>query len=229
MKTTIYKSIIFALIIVFANQLNAQPKTVKGVVTAFDSIAIVGATIKAKGTKEVAKTDSMGNFSILSEQEDRLRITAKGFYNERIKLKSKTKFVAVNMKLKPGDRNLEYAFSLTKESDRDVLSSLATKTNEDLDFSMYENMFEAIQGRFPGVMVSNGQIVIRGNNTISGPSPALIVVDGMPTDQSRLNAINPVTVKRINVIKDGTSAIYGAKGANGVIEITTKSGAEMNE
>ena len=228
MKIKYFKAVAFLIAVFFMYQINAQERVVKGVVTTFDSIYVIGATVKSKGTKLEVETDTLGRFTIRAEKEDKLKVSAKGFYNQNVKLEKQHNVVAVNLKIKPGDKNLNYAYGLTKVSDRDILSSLASKDDNDIDYSSYENMIEAIQGRFPGVNVINGQLIIRGNSTISGPSPALIVVDGMPTDQSRLNAINPVTVKRINVIKDGTSAIYGAKGANGVIEITTKSGDEMN-
>lgn len=227
MKIKHLKISVFLISVLFACNIFAQERTVKGVVTTFDSIYVVGATVKSKQTKQEVLTDTLGRFTISVESEDKLKVSAKGFYNQNVKIEKQHNVVAVNLKIKPGEKNMNYAYSVTKVSDRDILSSLASKDDNDIDYSTYENMIEAIRGRFPGVNVVNGQLIIRGNNTISGPSPALIVVDGVPINQSRLNAINPSTVKRINVIKDGTSAIYGAKGANGVIEITTKSGREM--
>ena len=82
-----------------------------------------------------------------------------------------------------------------------------------------------IRGRFAGVQVqSNGDIIIRGINSINLSSGALIIVDGVPVDNSYLETIPPVTVRSINVLKDSSSSIYGARGANGVIVIETKRG-----
>jgi TonB-dependent SusC/RagA subfamily outer membrane receptor len=171
-------------------------------------------------------SDSLGNFEISCAHQDKLKITAAGFYSQNVKLDKNIKFAAINLKLKPGDKNLNYAFGLTSVKDRDRLSAMASKTDEDIDFSIYNNMFDAISGRIPGVQIIGGEIIIRGNSTINGTSPALVVVDGVPVHQSQLNAMNPSTVKRINVIKDGSSAIYGSRGANGVVEIETKSGRD---
>ena len=90
----------------------------------------------------------------------------------------------------------------------------------------YNDIFEMIRGRVPGVTVgqaSAGQmpsIVIRGVGTNSGQTQPLFVVDGVQTDN--IASINPDDVAEIDIIKDGTSAIYGMQGANGVIIITTK-------
>jgi TonB-dependent SusC/RagA subfamily outer membrane receptor len=96
--------------------------------------------------------------------------------------------------------------------------------NEDADFSQYSNIYDLIKGRFAGVQITNGEIIIRGVNSINSSSAALIVVDGVPVDGSVLNSIPPVQVKSINVIKDGSAAIYGSRGGNGVVIIETRRG-----
>ena len=95
----------------------------------------------------------------------------------------------------------------------------------------YNDIFEMIRGRVPGVTVgqaSAGQmpsIVIRGIGTNSGQTQPLFIVDGVQTDN--IASINPDDVDEIDIIKDGTSAIYGMQGANGVIIITTKTAARQ--
>jgi len=95
----------------------------------------------------------------------------------------------------------------------------------------YNDIFEMIRGRVPGVTVgqaSAGQmpsIVIRGIGTNSGMTQPLFIVDGVQTDN--IASINPDDVDEIDIIKDGTSAIYGMQGANGVIIITTKTAARQ--
>ena len=95
----------------------------------------------------------------------------------------------------------------------------------------YNDIFEMIRGKVPGVTVGQagpGQmpsIVIRGIGTNSGQTQPLFVVDGVQTDN--IASINPEDVDSIDIIKDGTSAIYGMQGANGVILITTKSAARQ--
>jgi TonB-dependent SusC/RagA subfamily outer membrane receptor len=95
-----------------------------------------------------------------------------------------------------------------------------------MDFSQYSNLYEVIRGRFAGVQIVNGEIIIRGQNSINSSSSALIVVDGVPSNSSVLSSIPPIQVKSINILKDGSSAIYGSRGANGVVLIETKKGGD---
>lgn len=85
----------------------------------------------------------------------------------------------------------------------------------------YSNIYDYIQGRVPGVQVTNGQIIIRGLNSIIGDCAPLILVDGI--EMSDISSISPDDVDTIDVLKDAsTTAIYGSRGGNGVIVITTK-------
>lgn len=205
---------------------NAQERTIRGIVTTFDSIPLIDAEVQNRSTKQTVLTDSIGMFTIKADEGDNLKIKALGFYNEKAKVEDKTKYVAVNLKLKPGEKNIEYATGYSKVSDRDKLNALAQLNKDDIDFSQYNNIYELIKGRFAGVQVVNGEIIIRGINSINSSSAALIVVDGVPVDGSMLNSIPPIQVKSINVIKDGSSAIYGSRGANGVVIIETRRGGE---
>lgn len=219
--------LLFAVLgLFFVSVSNAQEKVIHGVVTTFDSIPLIDAEIQNRSTKQKVLTDSLGRFAIPGTTGDKLKISARGFYNEKAKIGEKTKYVAANLKLKPGKKNVEYAIGYSKVSDRDKLNALATMTNDDVDFSQYSSIYELIKGRFAGVQVVNGEIIIRGINSINSSSAALIVVDGVPTDGSALNSIPPIQVKSINVIKDGSSAIYGSRGANGVVIIETKRGGD---
>jgi TonB-dependent SusC/RagA subfamily outer membrane receptor len=224
MNTTFIKTSLFLAVLCLAVISNAQERIVHGLVTTFDSIPLIDAEVQVRSTKQTVLTDTLGMFSVAVNPEDRLKVSATGFFNQKVKLKEKTKFAAINLKLKPGEKNREYAIGYGHVSDRDKLNALATLNSNDLDFSQYSNIYELIKGRFAGVQVVNGEIIIRGINSINSSSAALIVVDGVPVDGSALNSIPPVQVKSINVIKDGSSAIYGSRGANGVVLIETKRG-----
>jgi TonB-dependent SusC/RagA subfamily outer membrane receptor len=202
----------------------AQERLINGIVTTFDSIPLVDAEIQNRSTKETVYSDSLGRFQIMSEPGDKLKFKAQGFYNEKAKIEEKTKYAAVNLKMKPGQKNREYAIGYATVSDRDKLNALSSMNNEDADFSQYSNIYDLIKGRFAGVQITNGEIIIRGVNSINSSSAALIVVDGVPVDGSVLNSIPPVQVKSINVIKDGSAAIYGSRGGNGVVIIETRRG-----
>lgn len=224
MNTKIFKTLLFLVALGFFSTTNAQEKIIHGVVTTFDSIPLIDAEVQVRSTKQKVLTDTLGRFSVAVNPGDRLKVSATGFFNQKVKLEEKTKLVAVNLKLKPGDKNREYAIGYGHVSDRDKLNALASLNSNDMDFSQYSNIYELIKGRFAGVQVVNGEIIIRGINSINSSSAALIVVDGVPVDGSALNSIPPVQVKSINVIKDGSSAIYGSRGANGVVLIETKRG-----
>ena len=92
------------------------------------------------------------------------------------------------------------------------------------DFSQYTSMYDLIQNRFAGVQILNGEIIIRGLKSLNASSAALIVLNGIPTDPSILNTLPPGDVKRIDVLKDGGTAAFGSRGANGVVLIETKRG-----
>ncbi|MCK3684553.1 TonB-dependent receptor plug domain-containing protein [Maribellus sp. YY47] len=204
---------------------SAQERFIQGMVTTFDSIPLNGAEVEVVSTKAVAKTDSLGKFSVQVNREDKLKVRAKGFYTQKVELDGKIKMVLINLKLKPTDSAREYAIGYGYVKDADKLNAVVQMTNKDVDFSKYTNMLELMRGRFGGVQVNpNGDIIIRGVNSINSSSAALIVVDGVMVDGSILNSLAPSNVKSINIIKDGSAAIYGARGGNGVVVIETKRG-----
>ncbi len=217
--------LIFALFSLFSEGI-AQERIIEGQVFTFDSIPLVNAQIKVKSTRQIVQSDTIGRFSVACNAEDVLTVSANGFTNERVKLKDKTKLVIVNLKLKPGEKNREIAIGYGHVTDKEKLFSAVNLNNNDMDFSQYTNIYDIIRGRFPGVQVVAGEIIIRGNNSINSSNAALIVVDGIPSDNSVLSTIPPSMVKSISVIKDGSSAIYGVRGSNGVVIIETKTGAD---
>ncbi|MCK5730125.1 MAG: TonB-dependent receptor plug domain-containing protein [Draconibacterium sp.] len=226
-----YKKIYFIFIIIssffITYNLNAQEKVISGLITTFDSIPLNGAKIEVKSTKIVVLSDTLGRFSVVCNLEDKLKVTANGFYKQNVKITKKIKIAAINLKLKPGAKSREYAIGYGHVLDKEKLNAVANLNNKDIDFSQYSNMSEIIRGRFAGVQIVNDQIIIRGINSINSSSAALIVIDGIPTNYSVLNSISPTHVKSINVIKDGSAAIYGSRGSNGVLIVETKRGGDL--
>ena len=216
----------FLMVLFLTITVNAQERMLHGRVFTFDSIPLVKADVKVKSTKQVVKTDTLGNFSVSCKPDDVLKVSAKGFATEKVKLQPKIKLAIINLKLKPGAKNREYAIGYGHVTDANKLNAVSNLNNSDADFSQYSNIFELIQGRFAGVQVVNGEIIIRGVNSINSSSAALIVLDGMPVSSSTLYSIPPVQVKSIDVIKDGSAAIYGSRGSNGVVLIQTKGGKD---
>lgn len=208
----------------FIKNANAQEKIIHGAVTTFDSIPVVNAEVIVKSSKRIFLTDTLGRFAAVCENEDKLKIVANVFNNQSIKLNNDTKIAAINLKLKPGEKARSHAIGYGHILDENKLNAVARLNNDDVDFSNYTNMYDLIRGKFAGVQVINGEVVIRGIKGNSGSSAALIVVDGVPRNGRVLSALAPAQVRSIDIVKDGSTAVYGIKGANGVVLINTKSG-----
>ena len=224
-KSFITQTIIL-ICLLLAGNVQAQDQIIQGKVTTFENIPLSGVEIRVKSTKQVIKTDTLGNFTAACNVKDKLSFFAHGFYKQNVKLKENTKFVAVNLHLKPGEKGKALAIGYGHVLEEDKLSAITSLRDNNDDFSKYSDMYDLIEGRFSGVKVVNDEVIIRGNKTMGSSNAALIVVDGIERDGNILSILSPNTVKSIDIIKDGGSAIYGSRGANGVVLIETKSGGE---
>lgn len=215
-----------------SNMLKAQDHAIQGVVHAFDSIPLIGAEIKVKSTKQSVFTDASGNFVLHCDSEDKLKIMAKGFHNQNVKLTKKIKYVAVNLKSKARgtsyrEKEPKYAIGYGYVSEKDKTTASESLQKNEASFSRYSDMYDLIRGQFAGVEVTmNGEIIIRGTSSFNSSSAALIVVDGVIMEADILNTMSPIQVKNIHVIKDGSAAVYGSRGANGVVIIETRKGGD---
>ena len=124
---------------------------------------------------------------------------------------------AGNMQRKKDPVNIGYG---TVDEDKRVTAVSSLKVDRK-DVQTYSSIYDYLRGRVPGVMVStDNRIIIRGVGTNTDQTDPLILVDGVATTD--ISGINPMDVESVDVIKDGSSSIYGMQGANGVILITTK-------
>ncbi len=226
MKKLFFSIAVFLIVILITTTGYSQERMLRGQVFTFDSIPLINAQIKIKSTKQVVNSDTTGRFSVLCNADDILYVSARGFYKQKVKLEDKTKLAIINLKLKPGEKSKEIAVGYGYVKDQDKLNAAVSLSNDEMDFSKYRNLYEVISGRFPGVQIANDQIIIRGEHSINGSSAALIIVDGMPSDNSILSTLPPIQVKSINIVKDGSASIYGAQSANGVILIETRKGGD---
>lgn len=218
---------IILIFIAASNWLFAQDHMIQGIVHTLDRIPLIGAGIEVKSTGQSVYTDSLGKFIAFCEPKDKLKISAGGFYNQNVKVSENTKLVAVNLKMKPGEKEQEYAIGYGYVSEENRTNAISgVNTTDDYSFTKYTNIYDMIRGQLAGVQVTNGEIIIRGTNSFQGSSAALIVVDGIIVDGEYLNTLSPMEVKRIDVIKDGGSAVYGSRGANGVVLIETRKGGD---
>ncbi|MCK4465246.1 MAG: TonB-dependent receptor plug domain-containing protein [Bacteroidales bacterium] len=227
MKKLIIQIIISSIFVFYSTfLLFGQEKVIHGKVTTFESIPLIGASIKVKSTKEVVYSDTLGLFTVSCLPKDKLKVTARGFSNQNVKIKEKIKYVLVNLKLKPDPESREIAIGYGHVKDKDKLYAISSLNEKDMDFSQYNDIYDIIRGRFPGVQISGGEIIIRGISTIMGSYAALLVVDGVVVSESSFASIPTTDIASINVLKGAAAAIYGVRGSNGVVIVETKKGGK---
>ncbi len=207
-------------------------KDVTGTVTSgADLEPILGATIQILNTNKATVADIDGKFSIKVMPDDVLVVSSLGFKTQNIIVGEKTTFEIIMQEDQEAlDEVIVVAYG--KSSKSNLTNSVAQLKNENLDELSYSGVADALKGKLAGVQITNtsGQvgesptISIRGLSSITASSSPLIVVDGFPIEDA-LEFINPGSIKSIEVLKDASSAaLYGSRGANGVILVTTKDG-----
>jgi TonB-dependent SusC/RagA subfamily outer membrane receptor len=223
------KSIIYIIIssFYFLNStllLFGQEKVIRGIVTTFDSIPIINASIEVKSTKKLVFSDTLGMFTAYCFPQDKLKVTARGFSKQNVKIKDKTSHVSVDLRLNPGPENRELAIGYGHVKDRERLYAISSVNENDTDFSDYTDIYDIIEGRFPGVQVSGNEIIIRTSQITMGSAAALLVVDGIVVDEGFFSSISTSDIARVNVLKGSAASVYGVNGAFGVVIVETKGG-----
>nr|WP_299073725.1 TonB-dependent receptor [uncultured Allomuricauda sp.] len=213
----------------------AEQQNVSGTITDGQGQPLPGANIVEKGTTNGVQSDFDGNFSITLENDDAVLIVSYiGFTTREVVVVDGQ--TSLNIALQESASGLEEVVVIGYGSVRksDLTGSVSSVTNEEIIQVPVTSVSSTLQGRAAGVNVNqaSGQpgqgviIRVRGNNSISGGNNPLYVVDGFPLDDFGSD-INPEDIKSIEILKDASStAIYGARGANGVILITTKRGSD---
>ncbi|MDR1226518.1 MAG: TonB-dependent receptor [Prevotellaceae bacterium] len=218
------------LTLFFTLHLSAQnKKTITGIALDEKGESVIGASVAVKGTTNGTMTDVDGKFSLDVNESDILAISYLGFLSQEIPVAGKSSLqIAMKENAEILDEIVVVGYGVMRKKDlTGAVSSVDSKSMQDKPVA---SMGEALQGRASGVQIinsgapgSNVSIRIRGISTINNSEP-LLVVDGVPTDLS-LNALNMDDVQTVDVLKDASAtAIYGSRGANGVILITTKKG-----
>ena len=233
----------------------SQSKTVTGLVNDENGSPLPGATVQLKGSETIgAITDFDGNFSISipSDAQQVLVVSYIGYLNEEVDV---TNQISINVNLQPDTEALEEVVVVGYGTvlKRDLTGSVSSVKVEDDVSRAAATVDQLLQGRASGVQVTQNaanpnsgvSVRIRGTNSLRGNNEPLYVVDGViissagedvgavgtgntgQDPQSGLNGINPRDIERIEILKDASAtAIYGSRGANGVVLITTKSGSQ---
>ncbi|HEY6956172.1 MAG TPA: TonB-dependent receptor [Flavisolibacter sp.] len=216
--------------LVICSQLLAQNRTISGKVTDEKGNPVIGASVLIKGTGNGTSTNEAGEFSFVTDQASPvLVISAIGYGTTEIKAGT----TAVAVALKPQDQNLAEVVVVgygtqKRNTTSGSIATIKGKTFDQVPVASFDNI---LQGKATGVQVTgvNGQpganayIRIRGVGSLTAGQQPLVVVDGVPTEN--LNLINPNDIADVSILKDAASAsIYGSRGSNGVILVTTKKG-----
>lgn len=227
MKSFCLLFISFGLSITFS--LEAQNRVVNGRVFTLDSLPVANFTVVAQKSGAAITTDSLGYFNIVTLNKDVLFFEGKVFRNKKVRVTPKlddTLVVKVHFKMTEENEKLAIGYGYVSKDN--LTSAIGHLDRRQQDFCSYNNVFDLIKGRFPGVQVTAGGgepiVIIRGVSSLTLSSCALYVVDGMVVGS--IGSISPCQIKDIYVIKDSAASIYGSRGANGVILITTKNGEE---
>lgn len=227
-----------------------QTYTIKGTVkSSADNAPLTGATIQINNSRNVTKTDQSGNFIINIDQESgKLKVSYLGYQNKEIDFDINTS-LSYNFDLDPQENSLDETVVIAygQTTKRFNTGSVGRVTAAEIARQPVANPLAAMQGRIPGVEITqqsgrtgaNFNVLIRGRSSIANGNEPLYLIDGVPWlsnsigqitvgggSQSPFNSINPSDIESIEVLKDAdATAIYGSRGANGVILITTKKGS----
>lgn len=227
-KLKTFRTVLLVLFVLVAGSLSAQ--TIKGNVKDAGGEAVIGATITEQGTKNVAVTDLDGNFTLKLTGKNPIVVTYIGMKPQTVSTTGKT---TLNITMEDEATNLNDVVVIGYGSvkRKDLTGSVATVNSETLAAVPVANATEALTGKMAGVQITTTEgspdaemkVRVRGGGSITQSNEPLFIVDGFPVES--ISDIPANEIDDITVLKDASStAIYGSRGANGVILVTTKSG-----
>lgn len=228
----------------------AQTREVSGTVTSNDGTPISGASITVVGTKTATQTNSSGSFKLSVPAGATLNVSSVGFTTQRVSVGNST---LLNIVLKSEEKDLDevVVVGYGTQLKRNLTTSISSVSDKELRDIPVANVQQALQGKAAGVNITSGggrpgapiSVQIRGRSSINAGNDPLYVVDGviMPSNSSftptsagagvsPLANLNPDDILSVEVLKDAaSSSIYGSRGSNGVVIITTKGGSKYGK
>lgn len=205
-------------------------RKITGLVTDSKGEPIIGANIVKQGTSVGTITDLDGNFTIEADSKDIIKVSYIGYLDKLVRIENQTKMTIILTENSQAlDEVVVIGYGTAKKSD--LTGAMTSVTSESFAEQNVTRVDQVLQGRASGVQITNTvgapggdvRIRIRGVNSVLGDNSPLFVIDGFVG--ADFNMLNPNDIKSVEILKDAAStAIYGSRGANGVILITTKSG-----
>lgn len=244
----LYKHVLGIILSLFILQsATAQSIKVAGVIVEkVSGSPIPGVSVSIKGSKTVSQTDAGGQFRIVANTNDILRIVYLGYTTQEIKITGQTADLKIALEETQNELNevVVTALNITKEK-KSLGYSVQELKSSDLSEAKESNLVNELAGKVAGVQVTNSQgdmgssrIIIRGETSISGNNQPLFVIDGVPVDNTQnlgtsgsrdfantISDINSEDIESMSILKGpNAAALYGSRAAAGVVLITTKKG-----
>jgi len=208
-----------------------QQREVTGRVTDANGTPLIGVSVNIKGSNKGTTTGADGNFRISAAPDAVIVFTNIGFADKEMTAAN----ISLNVVMEQSQRSLTEVVinGYSTQNKRQVAGSIAKLSGDEVKLTPIGSFDKALQGRVPGLLSQSqsGQpgaaavVTIRGKGSINGSNTPLYIIDGVQVNAADFASINPGDIESYNILKDATStSIYGSRGANGVIVITTKKG-----
>lgn len=217
------------------NYLQIQKKEISGTITDDQGLPIPGVNILEKGTSNGAMTDFDGNYSIEVASSDAVLVfSSVGFQTQEINVSNQEEInLTMQVSVSALDEVVVVGYGTSKK--RDLTGAVSSVSEENFNKGAITNPLQQISGKAPGVNInqigsepgSSPSVRIRGITSLIGGNDPLVVVDGIQGNMDLLNQIPPNEIESVDILKDASAtAVYGSRGAPGVIIVTTKKNKE---
>ncbi len=227
------RAIFFPLLFLFVfQQVEAQERTIRGTVYDEKNNPVAGATVKVKGTSIGTAADSLGNFTLsVPASAKTLVISSVGYTEQEVKVGSRTTISVTLSSPVQALSEVVVVVGYGTSKKKDLTGSVSTVASKDLNPGPITNPLQQIAGKAAGVNISqvgsepgtSPSVRIRGITSLQGGNDPLVVVDGVQGNLDLLNQVPPSEIATVDILKDASAtAIYGSRGAPGVIIVTTK-------
>lgn len=222
-------------LVVIYSQANqpAVDKVIKGRVTGPDKTPLAGVSVKVTGSAAGTTTDADGGYSLsVPEGASTIEFSMTGYISQTVYIGQRS-IIDVSLDMSVRNLNEVIVTGYTGYSRNKSASAVTTVSADKINEVPIASFEQALQGYVPGLSISSvsGQpgtsasVILRGIGTITGNSNVLYVMDGIPIESGEFQAINPADIESVTVLKDASAkALYGSRGSNGVIVITSKKG-----
>ncbi|TGD57979.1 SusC/RagA family TonB-linked outer membrane protein [Flavobacterium humi] len=236
MKLTFNRFLVLFLALI-SQLVLAQERNASGVVTDQKGLPLPGVNVVVKGTTRGVQTDFDGKFKIQAAQGEILVFSFMGMQTKEVSASANMNVKLTEDALQLGEVTVTTALGIKRKPDEITTSNQVVKTRE-LTQASNPSAIQSLAGKVSGLQVSTTStglnpgvsIVLRGAKSISGNNEALVVIDNIVSSASVLSSIDPNVIESINVIKGANgAALYGERGATGVIIVTTKKGTKSEK